>query len=209
MIIKTRDLALEYMEKNCYGGHDKLHILRVEKLAKLLIKVIRLDPIVLFNAVWFHDTGRLEEFKTGEDHAIVSARIAYDILTKVEGLPREKIEPIGNCINSHRYRNGVKPLCIEARILQDADRLDALGMIGFYRVFTHDPNRQFYNILDPFCEYGRELDDTQYALDHFYTKLLGLEESFSTKQAKKIARERINFMKIALQQLKEEISGDK
>ncbi|MBS3163728.1 HD domain-containing protein [Candidatus Woesearchaeota archaeon] len=207
MIVKTRDLALEYMEKNGYGGHDKLHILRVEKLARELMRGIRLDPIVLFNAVWFHDTGRLEELKTGEDHAIISAKIAYDLLTNVDGFPREKIGPIGDCIKAHRYRNGVKPFSVEARILQDADRLDALGMTGIYRVFTHDSSRALYKVADPFCESGRELDDSKYILDHFYEKLFRLE-SLNTKKARELAKERIRFMKLALDQLKMEVNGE-
>jgi uncharacterized protein len=107
----------------------------------------------------------------------------------------------------HSYTKRVVPASLEARILQDADRLDALGAIGIARTFSvgGSENRTLYNPNDPFCRLNRNLDDKQWTLDHFQTKLLKLEGSMHTKTAKKIARERTRFMILFMRQMQKEI----
>jgi uncharacterized protein len=91
--------------------------------------------------------------------------------------------------------------------LQDADRLDAIGAIGIARTFSvgGSENRSLYNPADPFCESERQLDDTQWTLDHIKKKLMVLKNSMHTKTAKKIAEERTQFIELFVNQLRNEI----
>lgn len=91
--------------------------------------------------------------------------------------------------------------------MQDADRLDAMGAIGIARTFSigGSENRSLYNPIDPFYESNRELDDTQWTLDHIKKKLLILKDSMHTKTAKKIAQQRTEFIQLFLNQLRKEV----
>jgi uncharacterized protein len=99
------------------------------------------------------------------------------------------------------------PQTLEDKILQDADRLDAIGAIGIARTFSvgGSENRSLYNQTDAFCETERQLDDTQWTLDHIKKKLMILKNSMHTKTAKKIAEERTEFMELFLNHLRKEI----
>ena len=93
------------------------------------------------------------------------------------------------------------------KILQDADRLDAIGAIGIARVFATGGSlkRPFYNIDDPFCK-ARKPDDKTWTVDHFYQKLLKLEFLMNTKSGKMEAKKRTKVLKEFLNQLQQEIS---
>lgn len=200
-----RETALNYMDKNINSCHDRTHILRVEKNAITLSDGIFVDDEVLFPAVWMHDIKRSEELQDKSDHAIKSAERAVEILYELGYFPEKKINDVGYCIRVHRYSNRIKPETIEARILQDADRLDALGISGIMRTFSFDDKRSLYHPDDPFCENERELNDKVYTLDHFFKKLFQLEGTFNTKKANVEAKRRIGYMKKFLDDLKMEI----
>jgi len=109
-------------------------------------------------------------------------------------------------IDVHRYSRGILPVTLEARILQDADRLDALGAVGIARVFLTGGalGREMYHPEDPFCRY-REPDDGRWNLDHFYKKLLKLEAGMHTKSARKLAAKRTAVLERYLSDLEDEI----
>ena len=98
------------------------------------------------------------------------------------------------------------PKTLEAKVLQDADRLDAIGAIGIARCFatSADMKRPFYAPDDPFCR-TRAPDDKQWGLDHFYKKLLRIGDGLHTQAARAIAGERIAFMRAFLDQLEREV----
>ena len=98
------------------------------------------------------------------------------------------------------------PATIEGKILQDADRLDALGAIGIARVFATGGSlkRPFYNIDDPFCK-SRSPNDKIWTVDHFFQKLLTLESLMNTKSGKSEAKKRTKVLKDYLKQLKQEL----
>jgi uncharacterized protein len=123
------------------------------------------------------------------------------------GYPQDQINQISYCIWAHSYSKRLVPASLEGRILQDADRLDALGAIGIARTFSvgGSENRTFYNANDPFCRSDRDLDHMQWTLDHFQTKLLKLKDLMHTRTAKKIAQERTKFMMLFIRQLQKEI----
>jgi uncharacterized protein len=188
-------------------AHDFYHIMRVYKNAEMIGPPEGSNMDILLPAVLLHDLviypkGSSKSSRSSDE----SADLAEDILHR-HGYSQYQITRICYCIRVHNYSKRVVPASLEARILQDADRLDALGAIGIARTFSvgGSENRTLYNPDDPFGRLNRNLDDKQWTLDHFQTKLLKLEESMHTKTAKKIARERTRFMILFMRQMQKEI----
>jgi uncharacterized protein len=188
-------------------AHDFQHIMRVYKNAKLIGQREGASMEILLPAVLLHDLvvypkGSAKSSRSSDD----SADLAENILQSY-GYPQDKINQISYCIRTHSYSKKLIPASLEGRILQDADRLDALGAIGIARTFSvgGSEKRTFYSADDPFCRSSRELDDRQWTLDHFQIKLLKLKDLMHTRTAKKIARERTKFMMLFIRQLKTEI----
>ena len=118
----------------------------------------------------------------------------------------DEITMITNAIREHSFSGGKIPSTIEGKILQDADRLDAIGAIGLARVFSFSGSnhRAFYDPNDPFSK-NRTLNDDKWALDHFFKKLLLLENMMNTKAAMIEAKKRTRVLKNYLDSLKKEI----
>ena len=188
-------------------AHDFYHIKRVYKNAKIIGRHERTNMDILLPAVLLHDIvmhpkGSAKSSKSADE----SADLAEDILQSY-GYPQDEITQICYCIKMHSYSKKFIPASIEGKILQDADRLDALGAIGIARTFSvgGSENRKLYNANDPFYRTIREVDDIQWTLDHFQTKLLKLEYSMHTETGKKMAQERTSFMLLFIRQLQKEI----
>lgn len=189
------------------SAHDFQHIMRVYKNAKLIGQREGADMEILLPAVLLHDIvvypkGSAKSSRSSDD----SADLAENILQRY-GYSQDKINRISNCIRTHSYSDRLVPASLEGKILQDADRLDALGAIGIARTFSvgGSEKRTFYNADDPFCRSSRELDDRQWTLDHFQKKLLKLKDLMHTRTAKKIAQQRTKFMMLFIRQMKMEI----
>jgi uncharacterized protein len=107
----------------------------------------------------------------------------------------------------HSFSRGLVPDTLEGKVLQDADRLDAIGAIGIARLFATSAamRRPFYAEEDPFAR-AREPDDKQFGVDHFFRKLLRIRDGLHTETARAIAAERHDFMHAYLEQLAREIS---
>jgi uncharacterized protein len=188
-------------------AHDFYHIMRVYNNAKLIGRHERPNMDILLPAVLLHDIvvypkGSSKSSKSSDE----SADLVEDILRNY-GYPQEQLNQICYCIRVHSYSKRFVPASLEGRILQDADRLDALGAIGIARTFSvsGSENRKFYRADDPFCRSNREPDDSQWTLDHFHTKLLKLKDLMHTKTAKKIAEQRTKFMLLFIRQMEKEI----
>ena len=123
------------------------------------------------------------------------------------GYSQDKINTISYCIRTHSYSKRLVPASLEGRILQNADRPDALGAIGIARTFSFggSKKRTFYNADDPFCGSSREMEDKKWTLDHFHIKLLKLKDFMHTRTAKRIAQEHTRFMILFIRQLQREI----
>ena len=121
--------------------------------------------------------------------------------------PHGHLEEIAHAIEAHSFSAGIPPLTLEAKVLQDADRLDALGAVGLARTLMlgAEMKRDFYDTTDPFC-HSRTADDSIYTLDHLYCKLLKLESTMQTPSGRKEAVERTIFLRQFLSQLEAEIS---
>jgi uncharacterized protein len=189
-------------------AHDFHHIMRVYKNAKIIGRREGSNMEILLPAVLLHDLvvypkGSAKSSKSSDE----SADLAKNILQSY-GYPQDQINQICYCIRAHSYSKRLVPASLEGRILQDADRLDALGAIGIARTFSvgGSENRTFYNANDPFCRSDRELDDMQWTFDHFQAKLLKLQYFMHTKTAKKLAKERTRFMRLFIRQLQKEIN---
>ena len=204
-IMRTLQLLLH----NQSPAHDFEHIIRVYKNAEMISKQEEsVDLDIVLAAALLHDLvvypkGSSKTINSADD----SAEIAKKILLEYKNYPREKIEKVADAIRTHSYSKRLIPETLEGKILQDADRLDAIGAIGIARTFSvgGSENRSLYNPTDPFCESERQLDDTQWTLDHIKKKLMILKNSMHTKTAKKIAEERTEFMELFLNQLRKEI----
>ena len=206
----THEIIKRKVKKMLEGrdpAHDFYHIMRVYKNAKLIGRREGSNMEILLTAVLLHDLvvypkGSNKSFKSSDE----SADLAENILLS-HGYLQDQINHISSCIRAHSYSKRFVPESLEGRILQDADRLDALGAIGIARTFSvgGSQNRTFYNANDPFCRSDRELDDIRWTLDHFQAKLLKLKDLMHTGTAKKIAQQRTKFMMLFIRQLQKEI----
>ncbi len=201
-------------------GHNYLHISRVHQLAKHIAQKEKADLLIVETAALLHDIGRKYELRNPKiNHADKSAKLAYPFLNKIK-FPNEKIAPVLYAIRNHRFTKGVIPTTLEARVLQDADKLDALGAAGIMRCFSHGTTKKRleYNPEDPVCrkrlkagmksfETSLKLEDKKYSVDHFYRKLFKLRNRMFTKTAKRIAAKREKIMNQFLNELGKEIEG--
>jgi uncharacterized protein len=188
-------------------AHDFQHIMRVYKNAELIGRREGADMEVLLPAALLHD---LIVYPKGSAKTTKSADDSADLAEKwlqSYGYPQDKIDKICYCIRTHSYSKRLVPATLEGRILQDADRLDALGAVGIARTFSvgGSEKRPFYNPADPFRKSGRELNDREWTLDHFQTKLLRLKTSMHTRAAREMAHERAKFMELFVRQLQKEL----
>lgn len=187
-------------------AHDYEHMMRVYKNAKKIAKHEKANTRLVLASVLLHDIVSFPKSDArSEGSSLKSAQAAKRILRKYS-YTADEIEIIAGAISDHSFSRNRVPKTMEGKILQDADRLDALGAIGIARTFSVGgaENRPIYNVLDPFCRI-REPDDKSWTVDHFYRKLLVLEKNMNTKFAKKEARRRTKILKEFLAELGREI----
>lgn len=178
------------------GAHDLGHLDRVWKNAQAIgMDEGPVDWPVLEAAVWFHDLVNLP--KNSPDRArasTLSAKAAVTFLS-ADGFPADKLPAVAHAIEAHSFSAGIPPTTPEARILQDADRLEALGAIGLARMFliAGQMGGGMVDMADPMALH-RPLDDKAFALDHLQVKLLKLPETMQTRSGRLMAEERAEWM---------------
>lgn len=189
------------------SGHDVQHILRVYELCKKLGEEEGADMEVLAASALLHDVAISEELERGVDHAEMSAIKAEGILRSI-GFPREKLPRVLCAIRAHRYGSGIRPESLEARILQDADRLDAMGAAGLARAFAYGGARgaKIYDPLESPGEYDPSL--VKSTVTHIQEKLLKLKDTMNTNSARKVAEGRHSFMVEFLNRFFAELRGE-
>ena len=187
-------------------AHDFDHVMRVYNNAQKIIKKEKVNPKLVLSAVLLHDIVSYPKSSKRSKFSSIDSAKKSKIILKKHGFSNEEIIIISNAIAEHSFAQNKVPQTIEGKILQDADRLDALGAIGIARVFATSGslNRPFYNIDDPFC-IKRNSDDDLWAVDHFFNKLLKLESMMNTKSGKIEAKKRTKVLKEFLKQLKDEV----
>lgn len=196
LIIKEAQKYYDKLNKIDFS-HNFDHFLRVERLAKRIGKEEKADIQILEASALLIDIARiLEDERKTHDHAIEGAKIAKKILNKIN-FPKEKIEQVCYAIEVHRKSKGIKAKTIEAKILQDADYLDALGAIDISRVIASSLQSKKYK-RPIFVEIPFDGKNINSAIDYFLLKIVHpkLEpKNFNTKLGRKLAKERFNFMK--------------
>ena len=169
------------------------------------------DPLVLLASAYFHDLVSLpKNHLQRKDSSRLSAERTVELLiVDFPDFPREKMEGVRHAIHAHSFSAGVEALTAEARILQDADRMEAVGAIGLARVFytAGQLNQQLFDGRDPLAE-GRTPDDQQYALDHFQVKLLKLPALMNTGTGRRLAEANADYLRQFLQKISGEIAGE-
>lgn len=217
---KYKEIMDIVKEKLTCSAHNLDHVFRVYNLCLLIAKHEEgVDLDILIPAALLHDIARVEESedKTGEiDHAVLGSEIAEGIL-KTLGYEEEKIKKIKHCIVTHRFRTGNEPGIIEAKILFDSDKLDAIGAIGIARTFMLagqvGQRLTVHKDLDKYLssntvENGRIKDLSNHTpFIEYEVKLKRIPNKLYTKKAKEIGKERLEVMETYFATLKAEMEG--
>ena len=200
--------------KNAEGGHDWFHILRVYNNAKLISKNENVDNLVVELAALLHDIAD-PKFNNGDES--IGPRRASEFLLS-ENVDSVVIEHVTQIIENMSFKNSfdldTSFTSKEMEVVQDADRLDAIGAIGIARCFNYGgfKNRALYN---PDIAPNLNMTKAEYkaseapTINHFYEKLLLLKDQMNTKTGKRIALNRHKFMEDYLKQFYAEWEGDK
>ncbi|MBU2036906.1 HD domain-containing protein [Patescibacteria group bacterium] len=195
---------------NSISCHDWDHVMRVYLLAVVLAKKEKADMAVVKTAALLHDIKRAEEMLSGGNfcHALEGAKEAEKILQEL-GYDKDFTLAVKHAIEAHRYRNNIKPNSLEAKILSDADKLDALGAIGVGRGFLwcgrhgsrlHNTDKKSILANSP-----HDKNHTLYT--EYMVKLRFLKNKMFTESGRKIAQERTAFMTKFLKRLDSEVKG--
>jgi uncharacterized protein len=186
-------------------AHDLLHFQRVVSTAKKICQLEKGLLEVVVPAAWLHDMVIVPKSDPRRSQASrLSAKSAVEYLTSI-GYPAEFYEAIAHAIEAHSFSANIPARSLEAKIVQDADRLDGLGAIGVARCFATAGvlKRPFYSSEDPFCT-QRSPNDQAYTLDHFYQKLFKVAETLHTDSGKAEGAKRVQSMRIFLNDLARE-----
>lgn len=188
-------------------AHDISHVLRVtESASEIAIREgANLEIAVI--AALLHDIKRPEEDFTGIDHAESGVKYAFQLLNEM-GFESQFTFEVSEAIKVHRYSSGLNPSSMSARILQDADRLDAIGAIAVARVFSFS-GKTGTPLHSPKLKPGDSYKGySSTAINHFFEKILKITpESFWTKTAKEIAENRYRFVVQFVKQFLSEWGG--
>ena len=204
--------------ENAPPTHDFSHTMRVLTMCIHIGKDEHADLEILEAAALLHDIAREEADRNGTCHAKLSAEKALPVL-ETSSFPNDKIPQVIHCIATHRFRSDKPPLSLEAKILFDADKLDALGAIGICRAYAYcgENGQRLYNpftiddIKNPSSTRPKRITDhsSHTPIIEFRKKLVHLKDRLFTDCAKAIADERHKFMVDFFLRLYDEINGSR
>ncbi|GAB3915464.1 HD domain-containing protein [Mucilaginibacter boryungensis] len=203
IIERTRDFVKETLQ-NAEGGHDWWHIYRVWNNARLIAQTETVDHLTVELAALLHDIAD-SKFHNGDEE--IGPRTAANYLKSI-GVEDEVVEHVAQIIRHMSFKSGFDSpgfYSIEMGIVQDADRLDAIGAIGIARAFTYGgfKGREIYNPeIPPNLNMTKEeyKNTTAPSINHFYEKLLLLKDKMNTATGKQLAQQRHQFMQAYLDQ---------
>ncbi|MCK8062033.1 HD domain-containing protein [Vibrio sp. 1CM7H] len=206
--IESQFLEFMQQEMQVDAAHDISHVQRVVNTAKKLAMEEGADLSIVLPAAYLHDC-----FTYPKDHpnrkqsSIIAAKKAVAFLESID-YPQQYHDAIAHAIEAHSFSANIRPNTLEAKVVQDADRLDALGAIGITRCIqvSTEFDAQLYDNKDIFAQ-QRELDDKQFTLDHFQTKLFKIAETMNTESARREAQKRKVFMQAYIEQLHDEVTA--
>lgn len=189
------------------AAHEIGHIERVVKWSKKFATEENGDLNIVVPAAWLHDCVHVP--KNSPDRAkgsLLAANKATEFLREIS-YPESYLPAIHHAIHAHSFTAKITPETIEAKVVQDADRIEAIGAIGIARclMLGGELKRKFISPIDTFCV-TRPPDDSNFALDHFYTKLLSLTDTMQTNAGRREGKRRHNYLVGFLEQLKSELN---
>ena len=214
IIIEATKVFVKETLKDSEAGHDWFHTLRVYNNARLIAKSESVDLYIVALGALLHDIAD-SKFHNGDD--TVGPRVARKFLLQ-HNVDSFVINSVIDIINNISFNKSLetnnKPNSIELDVVQDADRLDAIGAIGIARCFNYGgfKNRKLF---DPSIKPNLKMSKKEYknskapTINHFYEKLLLLSDKMNTKTGKKIAKERHQFMTEYLDQFHAEWEGNR
>ncbi len=195
------------------SSHDFDHVLRVYHLVERIGAAEGADLDILRSAALLHDIGRPEELETGESHAVISARMAREILM---GNDPEYVDAVAKVIEQHRYRANTQPSSLEAMVLFDADKLDSIGAFGVARAYAwagvHQqklwaPVDEDYANRPRKAGLGDHENGVHTPVHEFHFKLVKLKDKFYTQTGRELAEHRHAFMVSFFNELEAEQQG--
>ena len=204
----------EYLHHNWLQddkAHDVAHFRRVWKTAQQIMETTEADRLVVLTACYFHDIVNLP--KNHPERHLASTQAAQETLRILDvhfpDFPHPLYDAVAHAVRAHSFSAAITPQTLEAKVVQDADRLESLGAIGLARVFYTSGalGRPLFDSEDPLA-HGRELDDATYALDHFQKKLLKLPETMQTEAGRQLAHYNADFLVHYMAKLCAELKGD-
>ncbi|XTZ39911.1 phosphohydrolase [Salmonella enterica] len=198
-----------YNQADC--AHDIAHFRRVWKTAQALMEGLQVDGMVILTAAYFHDIVSLAK---NHPQRHLSSKMAAQKTTEIlqkdfPDFPPGLYSAVSHAIEAHSFSAKIATQTLEAKIVQDADRLETLGAIGLARVFAvaGSLGTALFDGDDPFAE-QRELDDRAFALDHFRCKLLDLPATMQTEKGRALARTNAMFLVHYMAKLSAELQGE-
>jgi uncharacterized protein len=202
--------CLEFLLQTMDGdpAHDISHVQRVVQNTLRLTGAEGGDLLVTLPAAWLHDCISVaKDSPLRKQASKLAADEAVRFLEKLQ-YASALLPAVHHAIEAHSFSANIETESLEARIVQDADRLEAVGAIGITRCFLTGGTlgRPLYDPADPFAQ-KRQPDDLAYTLDHFYCKLLGLVDTMKTDAGRQEAEKRTIYMQAFLDQLSEEIGS--
>jgi len=188
-------------------SHDWSHVERVLKTAIEIGKKEKANLDIVKIATYLHDIGR-KSLKEGNcDHALEGAKMAKAILKKYD-FSKDQVENICHSIETHRFRSDRIPKTIEASCLHDADKLDVLGALGIARSYIYlGETKDCVIYLKAKINSKPQMKRTNSVQEEYEFKYKHLPEQMTTRTGKKIAKERLRYMKSFLDRLEKEVQG--
>jgi uncharacterized protein len=201
---------IRFLEEQLPPGdpaHDLAHIRRVVANAHALAIAEGARLEIVLPAAWLHDCVVVPKDSPQRSRASTLAAGVASAFLRDNQFPATHIPAIAHAIAAHSFSAGIAPQTLEAMVVQDADRLDALGAIGIARCLQLGGalGKPLYDLESPFPT-SRPPDDTANILDHFYVKLLNLADMMHTASGQAEARARTAFMQQFLDQLGNELA---
>lgn len=188
------------------AAHDEGHVRRVVKNARALAECEGANLAIVLPAAWLHDCVFVAKRSPQRSQASRLAAERSAVFLRAAAYPEQHIAAIEHAITAHSFSARIAPETLEAKVVQDADRLDALGAVGIARTLMlgGEHRTPLYNSAEPFPR-TRAADDRTSVVDHFFTKLLTLAETMQTKAGRVAAQQRARFMEEFLTHLGDEI----
>ncbi len=190
-------------------SHDISHFQRVWKTAKKIVadESREVNALVVLAACYFHDIVSFPKNHPDRSRSSVLAAEKTASILKELSFPTALIAGVCHAVEAHSFSANIPTRTPEAEVVQDADRMEAIGAIGLARVFYTGGKMgsRLFHPEDPWAEH-RERDDSLYSVDHFYCKLLTLGATMKTAPGRRLAEENTAYLQGFLDKLRDELA---